>query len=378
VTLNIPPEENPVKSVCSAVTSTTFAGTDPTTTNQSCETSTACSVKLTAKSHQEFSQQKAPNPSTWTISTQTPLMVHPREPFLTTSQAFLPSELQPEVKPKVDDQSWPGQSSYSSCPAIPQPLPKHSKESWTTLLENGILSIGLQTTTQLYTVETNLESDKHLENLYGTSVESKVHSLVKDFRSCSTNKPPSTQPIIPGDKRSSMMLASNSVEPAEPGLEPRLPSSTPISNVLPSNPPARNQSLKLSSTTPSNVLPSNTSAGNQNPEDSSRCSLVQDIPGGGSKIVRRVFTHNGVEVTFWPSTGIFREVHTRPGTTKWMIPKPYAVWVETPEDITVYTDEGRFSWDPRTIADPDKDFPYWKELKHIIDTISIMTITEFE
>jgi hypothetical protein len=57
-----------------------------------------------------------------------------------------------------------------------------------------------------------------------------------------------------------------------------------------------------------------------------------------------------------------------------MIPKPYAVWIETADDITVNTDDGRFSWDPRQIADPDKDFPYWMELKPIIDTISRMML----
>merc|ERR1719334_1434002 len=158
-----------------------------------------------------------------------------------------------------------------------------------------------------------------------------------------------------------MMLAAKLVEPAAPVLGPRLPSPTLPSTVLRSNPPVSNQSLLPSSTTSLTIQPSNPSSSNQCPQQSSRCSL--DIPGGGRKMVRRVCTHNGTEVTFWPSTGIFREVHALSGTTKWMIPKPYAVWIETPEDITVDTDEGRFSWDPRTIADPDKDFPYWKELK---------------
>jgi len=394
------PEVTPVNSVCTAVISTCVAATEGTTSNQSCKTSLGNSEKRIAKSHQELSQQKEPSYTTWSISTQIPVAVFPVEPretaisYLTTNQAFLPiqqkapnvkqkkapsyttwslatqipvtvypvgsretaisypttsqaflpiEEKEPGVQHKVQDENGqPGPFTFSSGRAIRGFSPEGSNN--TAQLENCFPSPSLQVTTTLPEENMGIERLTILESKSRRYAQRKVDGRSKDLTELEPKKD-----VILEEIRSSPMLARSLTEPVSfaPILEPRQHSSTPLSTVQPSNPPTSNTYEEES------------------------LQRTEDEPGGGN-IFRRAFIHNGSEVTFWPSTGIFREIHHRSKTKKWMIPKPYAVWIEDSEGITVQTEKGRFSWDPRQIVDPDNDFPYWNELKHILEIISRM------
>jgi len=402
------PKVTPVNSVCTAVISTCVAATEETTSNQSCKTSIGNSEKRIAKSHQELSQQKEPSYTAWSISTQLPVAVFPVEPretaisYLTTNQAFLPiPQKAPNVKQKSHQelslQKAPSYTTWSvatqipmtvfpvepretaisypttsqaflpieqEVPDVPQKVPDEGGQprSFTNSsglaihesspecsnksaqLENRLPSPALEVTTTLPKENIGIEPVTILENKYRTYAQSKVDCHSKDLTELERKKA-----VILEEIRSSPMLARSLTEPVSfaPVLEPRQLTSTPPSTVQPSN-------------------PSTSNTYQENPLQRS-----EDEPRGGN-IFRRAFIHNGYEVTFWPSTGIFREIHHRSKTKKWMIPKPYAVWIEDSEGITVQTEKGRFSWDPRQIVDPDNDFPYWNELKHILEIISRM------
>jgi len=274
------------------------------------------------QSHQEVSQFIEPDAPTLTITKQMPLVMSSGElcettkPHITTGQVFLPDDL---IHPCYQTEK----SSDSTDQVAALSLQTCSSKTSFFLPEKGST---LHATQSSAVVE---------------SLHDKVPCLAKDvFSLGSANVPEAVQ--APEEKLG--LVLSGYTEPVSctPVLSSKLSSVTPASTVQPSNPP--------------------------------ETSTYQQELQGDCSVFKRVFSHGGIDTTFWPTTGIFREIDPFTGTTKWMIPRPYAVWIETTDCITVDTEKGRFSWDPRQIQDPEKDFPYWEELRDILDTISRMMV----